>query len=142
MNDKSHLKRLEHFGLYALIFNMQQVLLIKKKRGPYTGMYDLPGGRPEFDEDFYATLAREVYEETGLTLHKATQIKTALNISEFPDLMFRHVGILYLAEVSGELNSSGDDQDSAGAQWVQIEQINLSNCTPFVTEALQFLKNK
>lgn len=38
-----------HFGIYgiALNKNRDKILLVKKTRGPYTGLYDLPGGTPE-----------------------------------------------------------------------------------------------
>lgn len=33
-----------YIGVYGIILNEGKILLIKKARGPYKGMYDLPGG--------------------------------------------------------------------------------------------------
>ncbi len=35
-------------GVYGVYIQNAQILLIKKARGPYRGMYDLPGGGIEF----------------------------------------------------------------------------------------------
>lgn len=128
----------EHFGVYAVILNTKrhEILLITKKRGPYIGLLDLPGGKPQFHETFIDTLAREVLEETGLTLISSTQLKTCLCIKDFPTLTLRHTGVLYSVDVSGEVNPAGDEEDSAGARWINIRQIEESTVTPFVEEAV------
>ena len=54
-----------HFGVYGVFLEAAQVLVIRKSRGPYTGLLDLPGGTPEPDETHDQTLARELLEETG-----------------------------------------------------------------------------
>ena len=59
-----------HLGVYAIIRQNRKFLLIKKARGPYTGMFDLPGGKIEFGETPEQTLVREVAEETGLFKRK------------------------------------------------------------------------
>jgi 8-oxo-dGTP pyrophosphatase MutT (NUDIX family) len=58
-----------HFGIYGLLAAEGRVLLVRKTRGPYSGLLDLPGGAPEPGEaDWLATLRREIAEETGLAL--------------------------------------------------------------------------
>jgi 8-oxo-dGTP pyrophosphatase MutT (NUDIX family) len=58
-----------HFGVYGLIRQGGKILLVRKTRGPYTGLLDLPGGSPDpSDRDTTATLRREIAEETGLSL--------------------------------------------------------------------------
>jgi len=62
-------QRSSHFGVYGLICRDGQVLLVRKTRGAYTGLLDLPGGSPDpSDPDRTATLRRELAEETGLLL--------------------------------------------------------------------------
>jgi 8-oxo-dGTP pyrophosphatase MutT (NUDIX family) len=39
-----------HVGVYGIYIKNNAVLMIKKSRGPYKGMYDLPGGRMEQGE--------------------------------------------------------------------------------------------
>jgi len=55
-----------HFGIYGYVKKDDSILLIKKARGPYKGMYDLPGGGPEENETNEETFIRELKEETGL----------------------------------------------------------------------------
>lgn len=57
-----------HRGIYGIIRREGKILLIRKKRGPYTGLFDLPGGSPEKGESEERTLARELEEETGCRL--------------------------------------------------------------------------
>lgn len=54
-----------HFGVYARIVRDGQMLCVKKTRGPYAGLLDLPGGRPEFAESWEDALRRELAEEVG-----------------------------------------------------------------------------
>ncbi len=46
-----------------------QLLLIKRGNEPGRGLWSLPGGRIEPGESDVAAVAREVEEETGLTVH-------------------------------------------------------------------------
>jgi ADP-ribose pyrophosphatase YjhB (NUDIX family) len=52
----------------AAIFRDGRVLLVRRARSPGKGFYSLPGGRVEFGESLAVALAREVMEETGLTI--------------------------------------------------------------------------
>jgi 8-oxo-dGTP diphosphatase len=52
----------------AAIFRDGKVLLVRRARSPGKGFYSLPGGRVEFGESLAVALAREVMEETALTI--------------------------------------------------------------------------
>ena len=54
----------------AVVLHQGLVLLLVNERGEW----DLPGGRPEAGEDHRAALAREVREETGLSIEIGTLI--------------------------------------------------------------------
>lgn len=56
-------KQYSHVGVYGICIKNNAVLLIKKSRGPYKGMYDLPGGRMESGETIEEGLKREFMEE-------------------------------------------------------------------------------
>ncbi|WP_010585737.1 NUDIX domain-containing protein [Schlesneria paludicola] len=54
-----------HFGVYAVVIQEFQVLTVRKARGPYTGLLDLPGGAPNPGETRDEALIRELREEAG-----------------------------------------------------------------------------
>jgi 8-oxo-dGTP diphosphatase len=116
------------------------VLLIKKGRGPHKGKWDLPGGSIEFGEEPYQTLIREFEEETGVTeLHGV--IKTSLSYTLIHPLKedeleeMHHIGIIYdvaLKNESYDLKTDGDGQDSLGAKWIDVKELKHIPLTPFV----------
>ena len=59
-----------NFGVYGICIKDDQVLVIKKGRGPYKGLYDLPGGRIEFGEKAEEALRREFEEEVSVAVSK------------------------------------------------------------------------
>ena len=69
-----------HFGVYGSIVKDGKILLIKKSRGPYTGLYDLPGGSQEQGESHLETLKREIMEETGCVFFKPSVGKRAFDV--------------------------------------------------------------
>lgn len=53
----------------CLIYNPQgELLLVKRKDEPEIGLWDLPGGFCELNEDFEMSVIREIEEETTLAL--------------------------------------------------------------------------
>jgi ADP-ribose pyrophosphatase YjhB (NUDIX family) len=52
----------------AAIFRDGKLLLVRRARSPAKGVYTLPGGRVEFGESLHEAVAREVMEETALSI--------------------------------------------------------------------------
>ncbi len=52
----------------AGIFRDGKILLVRRAREPARGVYTFPGGRVEFGESLIEAVAREVREETGLSI--------------------------------------------------------------------------
>ena len=50
----------------AVAVRADQLLLVRRGRGPAAGRWSVPGGRVEVDEPVAAAVVREVAEETGL----------------------------------------------------------------------------
>ena len=59
-----------HVGAYGFIIRDNKIALIKKARGGYTGLLDIPGGGIEHDETPVDALKRELMEEAGVTVVK------------------------------------------------------------------------
>lgn len=53
-----------------------QILLIQRAQDPFLGMFALPGGFMNMDESLEEAAERELFEETGVSNLKLTQIQT------------------------------------------------------------------
>lgn len=134
-----------HLGIYALIFNKagNAILLIKKGRGPYKGMLDLPGGSLEDGEMLETALEREILEETGCRMTSCQQLCAESVLFEHIDektgqpARLRHVGILYRASTDDEPSVESDGLDSNGTIWLPLTDLANSNATPMVRLAFE-----
>ena len=137
-----------HFGVYGRIVKNGKILLIKKARGPYTGLYDLPGGGQEKGESYLETLTREIMEETGCEVVRAENerfksiIFSDFTIARGEKGVLQHEAILYDVSINGEPKNSADGHDSNGAAWVKISELTAENATPYVLKAVERLSEK
>lgn len=133
----------QHLGVYCLIFSPENELaLIKKKRGPYTGLLDLPGGSIEYGEDVEAALKREITEETGLILEKyllrnAISFNFEYQIAGQPHNLF-HIGIIYegMVEKKQNLKPTTEELDASEAMWVPLGALEEDMVSPLVWNVL------
>ena len=126
-----------HFGVYGSVIRDGEILLIKKARGSYTGLYDLPGGSQEDEEDYMQTLKREMAEETGCEVIKAENERyKSIIFSDFTPQsnekgVLQHNAVLYDVEIKGEPRTSGDGLDSNGVVWIDVNDLTAENATPY-----------
>lgn len=59
--------------------NKENVLMCKREKEPYKGMYNLVGGKIEQDETDIESAYRELEEETGIT-NKDIELKSLMNL--------------------------------------------------------------
>ena len=137
-----------HVGSYGVIIRDRKIALIKKARGGYKGLYDLPGGGIEHDETPLEALTRELMEEIGVSIVKAELLdavsktfKWDVNDELIQDL--HHIGILYTVEIEGnELKTDADGIDSLGGEWKDIDKVKEEDVSPFTWVALKKLGYK
>ncbi|MBI5913191.1 NUDIX domain-containing protein [Candidatus Azambacteria bacterium] len=137
-----------HLGIYGVIQSDNNILLIKKSRGPYKGKFDLPGGKLEHGEGLCDGLAREINEETGLT---AKDFKLYDNYSvtvDFNDgkkeISMYHVGLIYLVIVASidDIKETTDEEDSLGSFWHTIANLDVEQLSPFAKMAVKTIRNE
>ncbi|AIQ59816.1 NUDIX hydrolase [Paenibacillus borealis] len=135
-----------HFGVYGICQRDGKLLVIHKGRGPYTGRYDLPGGRLEANESLLDGLVREFMEETGF----AVKVERNLGIFDFfvryqedNFTHMHHLAALYQVELAGEQAPAGiadfEEQDSSGMEWVELAGITLDSASPAAVLAAKWL---
>jgi 8-oxo-dGTP diphosphatase len=90
-----------------------RLLLIRRGHDPGAGLWSLPGGRIELGETDQQAVAREVLEETGLSVECGRLLGTA----ELPGPDGTTIDVSdYLAVVTGGELAAADD--AADARWV------------------------
>ena len=97
-----------------------QILLGRRKRGQYKGLWCIPCGFVEYEEDVHSAAVREFKEETNLDV-KIIRVYTVN--SNFHDPANHTVGIWFLTQVVGGCMKAGDDLDA-------VNYFNLNNLPP------------
>jgi len=96
------------------------ILFVKRKNDPYKGKWALPGGFVEEGEDLPAAAARELMEETGLTVAGLQQLGAFGKPGRDPR---QHtITIAYTAFADAHAIAVAAD-DAADAQWFAIKYL-------------------
>jgi ADP-ribose pyrophosphatase YjhB (NUDIX family) len=129
----------KHFGVYGLWRQDARLVLVRKTRGPYEGLLDLPGGSPERGESELATLRRELREECGVELARVLASTTfGFHVdrdSAGRPIDFTHSGVVSHVEVLGPVVHDIAEEDVGGA--VLATGADTSLFSPLVLQALR-----
>lgn len=130
--NKENTPTYSHIGVYGIYIKDNKVLLIKKSRGPYEGMYDLPGGRIEIGETMEEGLKREFIEEVGCEV--TSQIFLSENeytTEEYKGKPFRHFGTYFTVSISSDnIKTGADGEDSLGAEFIDLDTLDEIKIAP------------
>jgi ADP-ribose pyrophosphatase YjhB (NUDIX family) len=144
-NEKWH----RHLGAYGVCIHEENLLVIRKSKGPYIDRFDLPGGAIEPNETLTEALLREINEEAGIDIY----IKKNVGVCDYiiPYALpkkgtthIHHVAIFYLVQYKGGDLSTDPEifegQDSLGALWFPVSDLSTDNSSPLVLQVIDWLK--
>ncbi|MBA4609080.1 NUDIX hydrolase [Aeromicrobium sp. Marseille-Q0843] len=116
----------------AVVVDDGRILLVRRGREPGRGLWSVPGGRVEPGESLEAACAREVLEETGLTV----TVGPELWVVRLPTGDGREFEIHdFAATVTGGALLAGDDADEAA--WFPLGELGT---LPLVDSLLDHLR--
>ena len=145
------MKEFKHFGVYGIIIENNNIILVKKNGGPYDGKFDLPGGSIEFGETPLEALKRELKEEIGIDL-KTCELIDADSVKfkwEYKDelLDWHHIGIFYKVlsydnNVKENIEIDNRNNDSYGASICSLDNLKKDNLSEIAILELEKLRVK
>ena len=136
-----------YFGVYGVCFRDDMVLCIKKARGPYKNRYDLPGGSQKEYEGLTETLIREYLEETGYNVKTYGNCRVYDVFVEEINCTVHHIMAFYDVRIEQQYQKNvssfvdSERNDSKGACWVSIGELNINNASPLLLKLKQEVMN-
>ncbi|MBT3070897.1 NUDIX domain-containing protein [Rhodomicrobium sp. Az07] len=127
-------------GVSVAVFRDGAVLLVRRGKAPYAGLWSLPGGAVLPGETAREAACRELFEETGL-------LASALTLGDVADATVLNgegevaahymIAVFATEDVSGALAAGGD---AAEARFFADEDRERLACTPGLETAIRNAK--
>ena len=131
MGDRSYTK-VPRVAVGAVIFQGDQILLVKRRSEPKASNWTIPGGVVELGETVEACVRREIQEECGLIIElvRLVDVIDYIEKDTLNRIKYHYVIIDYEARVvGGSLNA---DSDAVEARWFdnnELPNLNLPEIT-------------
>ncbi|KAL2011337.1 hypothetical protein VTN00DRAFT_4055 [Thermoascus crustaceus] len=111
-------------GVAVFVFNKEGKFILGKRKGSHgAGTWAFPGGHIERNESFEDCAAREVLEETGLTVNNFHFLTATNDIMEADD---RHYVTIFVACTVNEANAQPrlrEPNSCEGWEWVTWDEV-------------------
>jgi 8-oxo-dGTP diphosphatase len=115
-------------GASIAVLKDRCVLLVKRARAPFAGLWSLPGGKTEVNEAPRDTVRRELKEETGIEADIEGVVDTVkIGPDEGGGTLTYRVTVFYGRPAGGSLKPGGDTE---AAQWVHLDDVEELPMTP------------
>jgi len=123
-------------GVGGVVVQDGAILMVERGRPPRAGQWAIPGGKLHWGELLEEAVAREVEEETGLSVEVGELIWTGQTIG--PDWHF--ILLDFEATVIGGSLSAGDD--AADAAWVPLDEVEELPLTSSMHELIALVRRR
>jgi 8-oxo-dGTP diphosphatase len=109
-------------GVSVFVRKDDAVLLVRRARPPFAGMWSFPGGHVEWGERLADAAIREVREETGVSIDQPARIDTIEFLIPGEAGIGRHIVLLVFEGryIGGDVVAA---DDAADARWVPVREI-------------------
>ena len=120
----------------AVILDGDRVLLVQRGHEPSMGAWSLPGGAVELGETLDAALAREVLEETGLSVEVGPVVEVLDRVQFDADgrVGYHYVIVDYLCRPFAGAAVCGSD--ARDVRWVRVADLAALHVTPKAIEVI------
>lgn len=98
-----------------------RVLLIRRGKDPFVGMWAIPGGFVDMEEGLEEAARRELLEETGVQAERLEQFRTFGDPGRDP--RGRTISVVYLARVDADNVEPRAADDATEAAWHRLERL-------------------
>jgi ADP-ribose pyrophosphatase YjhB (NUDIX family) len=115
------------------------VLLVLKGKGPFEGLWDLPGGGIELDETAEVALQRELDEEVCLHYTKASFLTTVTYQLPWKGGTFQQLGVIFRVQ---EWKESENKIPHDLSEWKELATLSSDILTPLAKQALKMPRDK
>lgn len=126
-------KKITRTGVYGVVVDEGKLLVIRQKRGPYAGKFDLPGGGIEFGESAEQTLRREFVEEVAMefdSMQLIDNLTATIDVPSTPSnepYVFHQIGMIY--RVNGCRVIKDEQQGDLQHVWIEPEVLSHEKCS-------------
>jgi 8-oxo-dGTP diphosphatase len=104
------------------VLDGDKVLLVLRGREPSRGLYAFPGGRVEPGETDEEAAAREVLEETSLTVSNLTEFQTVFISGIRDGVSVRYRLRVFMTQTHSGTPAAGDDAEAVG--WFRLTDLD------------------
>jgi 8-oxo-dGTP diphosphatase len=129
-------------GVGAIVIHDRKILLVKRGIEPSLGLWAIPGGTLKLGETLQECAAREILEETGITI----KVGACVYVFDYFErdtegkIKFHYVVVDFAAEyICGEPKGADDAED---ARWLSVEELSklpVANNTLKALREIRFL---
>jgi len=109
-----------------LINEKDEIMLVKRRVDPGKGLWDIPGGFVDLNEDLEESLNRELHEELGIRPRKLKYIKSYVETYKYSTRFQQAIGTIFEAKISSSEKLTPAD-DISGYKFFSKKNIPIEN---------------